>query len=342
MRKMLNFDSFTLVPTYSDIYSRGEVDVSSTINGVRSSLPIINANMLSLCTPCMISRLYNHNTFSSYHRFFNSLDDRKQTIVSIIENNIEKSNILKTDLELDSFFQRFYVSLGTKMSEECDFVDWLYINGIKNVIIDVNHGHHVMVKDMIRFIKDNYIDMNVMAGNVCSVDGISYLSDCGADIIKVGNSFGFSCSTIKASGFGISSIHAAKEYREKTGNWDTNLCMDGGIREVADIAKALIWGNVVMIGKLFAGCDESFGNNKIVNGEMFKEYYGNASFQCKKIINQDHVKNIEGVTKLVPYVGCIDDVLKSIKEGLQSAFSFVGARNLSEYQSKTINQILMV
>ena len=339
---MLNFDSFTLVPTYSDITSRSEVDISSIINGVRSNLPIINANMLSLCTPNMVSKLYNYNTFSSYHRFFDCIDTKKQTIISIIENNIEKTQSLKKDNELDTFLERFYISLGTKMSEEVPFIDWLYINGIRNVIIDVNHGHHIMVKEMIGFIKSSYPDMIIMAGNVCSVDGISYLRDCGADIIKVGNSFGFSCSTIKATGFGVNSIHAAKEFREKTSDWDTALCMDGGIREVADIAKALIWGNIVMCGKLLAGCDESFGERKMINGECFKEYYGNASFQCKKIINQDHIKNIEGVTKFVPYTGSIDNELRSIKEGLQSAFSFVGARNLQEYQAKAVGQILML
>ena len=109
MTKMLNFDSFTLVPTYSDITSRSEVDISSTINGVRSNLPIINANMLSLCTPDMISKLYNYNTFSSYHRFFDSVDTKKQTIISIIEKNIEKTQSLKKDSELDTFFERFYV-----------------------------------------------------------------------------------------------------------------------------------------------------------------------------------------------------------------------------------------
>jgi IMP dehydrogenase/GMP reductase len=330
MNKMLNFDSFTLIPTYSDIESRSEVDVSTNICEIKSNLAIINANMLSISTKEMVNELYKYNTISSYHRFFNSMENR-----------------IKTMEELKDYKDKIFISIGTK-KEEYDCVKILNEIGYKNIIVDVNHGHHKMVKDIIKHIKNNYPDMVVMAGNVSSVNGILFLQDAGVDIIKIGNSFGFSCTTIKQTGFGAHPIDTAIKYdkyiNKKNKTQKAKLCIDGGIRNVSDIAKSLIFGDIVMLGRMFAGSNESFG--KIIdsgNGMRAKEYFGNASVKTKQVMDEEnHVKNIEGTTKLVPLTGPLNNTLKSIKEGLQSAFSFVGARNLKEYQEKAKNQILMV
>jgi len=325
MNRMLTFDSFTLIPTYSDVESRNDVDVSTEICGVKSDIPIINANMLSICSDNMIAALNKNNIFSSYHRFFTSPENRNETILSLKE-----------------FKDKMFVSIGIK-KEEYDYVFKLYKAGFKNVLIDVNHGHHKMVKYMIKHIKDNCPNMLVMAGNVSSVDGILFLQDAGADVIKIGNSFGFSCSTLKATSFGCHPIHVAKTFREMYPFNGSKLCLDGGIRGVGDIAKSLIFGDMVMLGKMFAGCDESFGKT-IITGELkkMKEYYGNASKKTKEVIDGgNHVRYIEGTTKLVSCIGPIQNTLQSIKDGLKSAYSFVGARTIKEYQEKAKHQILM-
>jgi IMP dehydrogenase len=317
---MYTFDSVTLVPGYSEINSRSEVDVSTTIKGVKSAIPIINANMHAICTPEMMYALSRNNSFCSYHRFFKSEEHRDQTL------NLVKAN---TSNEL------FYPSIGV---QPIDFklVDQLTKNGFKNIIVDVNHGHHIKVKKIIGYIKHHYPETTVMAGNVSTNDGIKYLKDCGADIVKVGNSFGFSCTTLPSTGFGVHPFHAAKVYREETGDYDVSICIDGGIKNVSDIAKGLIYGNIVMIGKMFAGTKESHG--KFITGTT-KEYYGNASVVTKAALNS-HVKYIEGGVKAVDYIGTVEELLKIIKEGLQSSFSFVGASNLEEYQRKAANNIL--
>ena len=327
---MLTFDSFTLIPSYSDISSRNEVDVSTDICGIKSDLPIINANMLSICTPEMIDVLSNkYNTFSSYHRFFETIDAKKKTLLKIIEQNPNSR-------------KHFWMSVGVK-KEEYEFVGWLNDVGIKNVIVDVNHGHHKMVGDVIKHIKSNYKDIRIIVGNVSSNDGIKFLRDNGADVVKCGNSYGHSCSTIKQSGFGVHPMYVIKTYREQTNDWDTNLCPDGGIRVAADIAKCLIYGNVVMIGSMLAGSDESYGTKISHDGFLYRQFYGNASIRTKQVASEEnHVKFVEGTTRLVPCTGSIENTLKDIKEGLQSAFSFVGARNLKEYQQKATNQMLYV
>jgi len=317
---MFTFDSITLVPGYSEINSRSEVDISTTIKGVKSAVPVINANMHAICTPEMMFSLSENNTFCSYHRFFKNPEHRTQTL---------KTVKLNTKNEL------FFPSIGVQQ-DDYKLIDELAAIGFKNVIVDVNHGHHIKVKKIVQHIKNKYPDFIVMAGNVSTNDGISFLKDCGADIIKVGNSFGFSCTTLPSTGFGVHAFHAAKTYREKTGDWDIAICIDGGIREISDIAKSLIYANMVMIGKLFAGTKQSHG--KFITGTT-KEYYGNASVVTKEASNS-HVKYIEGGIKQVNYIGEVDDLLRIIKEGLQSSFSFVGAANLEEYQRKAANNIL--
>jgi IMP dehydrogenase len=237
-----------------------------------------------------------------------------------------------------------WMSLGTK-EEEHEFINWLYDNKIYKVIIDVNHGHHKAVKDMIVWIKKNYPGMTIMAGNVSSSEGIAFLKDAGADIIKIGNSFGASCTTIKATGFGVHPMHVAKAYREDTNDWDIPLCLDGGIRDVADIVKCLIYGNLVMLGKMFAGCDESGCEKVVSNYTLYKRYFGNASL-LTKVINapnlENHVRYIEGKSTLVESTGRLDNTMYSIIDGIRSGFSFVGARNLDEFQRIAPKQILYV
>lgn len=326
---MITFDSFTLIPQYSDINSRNEVDLSTTICNTKIDLPIINANMLSICTPEMVNILSNKaNTFSSYHRFFNSIETKKATILNVSKINKDK----------------FWMSIGTK-EEEYDFVDWLYDHDIKNVILDVNHGHHKTVGNMINFIIKNYPSMKIMAGNVSSTAGIKYLKDCGAHLIKCGNSGGSACTTAFSTGFYGHCLHVIKSYREDTGDWETKLCGDGGFKSVSDIAKCLIWGDLVMLGGMLAGSDESYGTKIYVNGSFKKEYYGNASAKTKMVSNdENHIKFVEGTTKLVDYTGPLTKTLDGISDGLKSALSFVNARNLSQYKANVLNSnsILMI
>jgi IMP dehydrogenase len=291
--------------------------------------------MLSICTPEMSFKLSNDfNTLSSYHRFFQTIDNRKQVLTKI------KNSLNNKDL--------FFVSIGTK-PEEYNFIDWLAENKFKSIIIDVNHGHHKMVADILTHIKKYYCDhFTIMAGNVSSVEGIKFLKHYGADVIKIGNSFGGVCTTIKVSGVGVHPIHTTREYRKSTGDWNTKLCVDGGIRNVADIAKSLIWGDFVMLGSMLAGSDESYGeliqeSSNGVYSRKVKQLFGNASLKTKQTIDsENHVRYVEGITKLVPYTGPLGLTLNQIIDGLQSSFSFMNARNMKEYKLKAENQVLYV
>ena len=328
---MLTFDDFTITPQYSDIESRSQVNISTTISDITSDLPIINSNMLAICTPEMIIKLINdYNTFASYHRFFESDEIRKAKLLQI-------QKVIKEERR-----NKFFISIGTK-KEEYDFVEWLIDNHFTSIIIDVNHGHHKMVADMLKYIKTKFQDTTVMSGNVSTTSGIKFLADNGADIIKVGNSGGSVCSTRTMTSVYVHSFHAVKQYRDDTKDNNTCLIVDGGVRDVSDIAKSLIYANAAMLGKMMAGCNESYGTKVDTNGASFKEFYGNASAKTKQSVTEDgHISHVEGVTKLIPCTGPMKNILKDIREGLQSAFSFVGARNVQEYKENVQKSILMI
>lgn len=102
---------------------------------------------------------------------------------------------------------------------------------------------------------------------------------------------------------------------------------------MSEISQSLVFADLVMIGRMFAGTKES--NGKFLSG-VSKEYYGNASVLTKAVDHDtNHIRYIEGEVKAVPFIGHMKDVLISIKDGLQSAFSFSGAANLKEFQAKT-------
>jgi len=334
---MLTFDSFTLIPAYSEIESRSSgVDISSLLvdgNGkvlTNLYIPVINANMHSICTEELVDKLLVEGAAASYHRFFRTQEERNQTLLRVLKNRRNREEL-----------SRFYPSIGVQ-KEDYEFVDWLVDQGTKNVIVDVNHGHHKLVGDILKYIRDTHPKLTIMAGNVSSTDGIKYLRDRGAHIIKIGNSFGSVCSTRFATGVGVHCLHVAKTYRDDTNDWDTLLCLDGSIEHASDIAKCMIWGNMVMVGKMFAACDESYGRTVMVDNQKFKDYWGNASIVAKQVVSKEdnHVRHIEGVSKLIPASGPIQKTLDGIIDGIQSSFSFMGARNLTEFQMTAPKQIL--
>jgi hypothetical protein len=172
---MLTFDSITLVPAYSEIRSRSTIDLSFSIKGRTSQLPIINANMLAICSKNLVKSLTDdYQTFASYHRFFKTEEEKISTL-RLIEMTLLSPSL-------------FWASIGVQ-DYDYPFVEELIKHNIKNIIVDVNHGHHILVGKMLDFIRKNFSDdILIMAGNVSSNDGIKYLLDHGADIIKIGNS----------------------------------------------------------------------------------------------------------------------------------------------------------
>jgi len=163
--KSYTFDDLLLIPRYSDISSRSNVDISTTIKSIKYNTPLIPANMKTIISKDMINAFYNNKSLSIMHRF------------SPIEEQLELINSLNIDKNYLS------VSIGTKSEDYTNIQKFLDV-GISIFTIDIAHAHSKQTADIINFLKK--YDTTIIAGNVASVDGARFLWQNGADVIKVG------------------------------------------------------------------------------------------------------------------------------------------------------------
>ncbi len=224
--------------------------------------------------------------------------------------------------------------------------------GADAIVIDVAHGHTTMCIETIKKLKNLYgDDVQVVAGNVATAEGVEDLASAGADAVKVGVGPGSVCTTRIVAGVGVPQLSAILECGEAAEKMDIPIIADGGIRESGDIVKALAAGaSSVMIGRLLAGTDESPGTIIVKNGRRYKIYRGMASiyamlgrefrsreeFSEALIDSSEYSYYAEGVEAYVPYTGSASEMIKKLLAGLRSGMSYLGARTIDEMKRNSI------
>jgi IMP dehydrogenase/GMP reductase len=215
--------------------------------------------------------------------------------------------------------------------------------GQKFFCLDVAHGAQTQVAEQTIRFKKNYPDLWLMVGNFGSPESIvQFLDTCQyyehfyqPNAIKVGIGPGSACTTRIKTGVGypqLSAINDIKNTFEDLYKDAPAIIADGGIKTPGDVAKALACGaNAVMIGGMLAGTDETPGEIIQVHDKQFKQYRGSASKESYETQGKDW-DCAEGESFTVQYKGSALNVLKDIEGGLKSAFSYVGAKNLKEFQ----------
>ncbi|HRX76876.1 MAG TPA: IMP dehydrogenase, partial [Candidatus Cloacimonadota bacterium] len=150
----------------------------------------------------------------------------------------------------------------------------LALAGVDLIVIDTAHGHHIHIHDALQKVKAS-VNTEILAGNVATAKACRYLIDNGADAVKVGIGPGSICTTRVVAGIGVPQLSAIMDCAEEADKSGIAVIADGGIKFSGDIVKAIAGGaGAVMIGSLFAGCDESPGESIIYNGRRFKSYRG--------------------------------------------------------------------
>ena len=213
-------------------------------------------------------------------------------------------------------------------------------NGAKIICIDVAHGHHVLVKEAIRKLKNELNSVHIMAGNVATARAFEDLSNWGADSIKVGIGGGSICSTRIQTGHGVSALQSVMDCSSVSVKTGTKLIADGGIKNSGDIVKALAAGaDFVMLGSLLAGTQESPGDVINTPNGKFKTYRGMASKEAQRDW-KGSTSSREGISTHIPFKGNVDEILEELSVGIRSGFSYTGARTLPELHefSKFIKQ----
>ncbi len=223
-----------------------------------------------------------------------------------------------------------------------DRVDELVKAHVDVIVIDTAHGHSANVLKTFALVKEKYPDLQVIAGNVATGEATKALIDCGVDAVKVGIGPGSICTTRVVAGIGVPQITAIMDCYDMAKQYNTPIIADGGIKFSGDITKAIAAGaNVVMLGGLLAGCDESPGSFELYQGRKYKVYRGMGSLAAmengsKDRYFQENAKKLvpEGVEGRVAYKGTVEDTIFQLVGGLRSGMGYCGAKTIEELKEK--------
>lgn len=231
-------------------------------------------------------------------------------------------------------------------ADTMDRVSALLHAGVDVIIVDTAHGHSVGVMDMVKSIKKQHPDCELIAGNVGTAAATKDLIKTGIDGIKVGIGPGSICTTRVIAGVGIPQVTAVYECSKVASRSHIPLIADGGIKQTGDIAKAIAAGaDSVMIGSLFAGVEESPGEKILLEGRSYKVYRGMGSLGAMQRGSSDRYfqdaedglpKLVpEGIEGRVPYKGPLSDTVYQMVGGLRSAMGYCGCRTIADMKRVT-------
>ncbi len=211
------------------------------------------------------------------------------------------------------------------------------------IVVDTAHGHSSGVLEAVKKIKSEYPDLQVIAGNIATGEAALDLIKAGVDAIKVGIGPGSICTTRVVTGIGVPQITAIMNCAKVAKEHGIPVIADGGIKYSGDITKAIACGaDIIMVGSLFAGTNESPGEEELYEGRRFKVYRGMGSMGAMNAGSKDRyfqegAKKLvpEGVEGRVPYRGPLGDVAYQLMGGLRAGMGYVGAANIKELQKKS-------
>lgn len=224
-------------------------------------------------------------------------------------------------------------------------VDALHKAGVDLIVIDTAHGFSQMVLDAVRTVKERFPGLELMAGNIATAEAAEALITAGVDAIKVGIGPGSICTTRVVAGVGVPQITAISECARVARQYNVPLIADGGVKYSGDITKAIAAGaDVVMIGSLFAGTEESPGDTILYQGRAYKTYRGMGSIGAMKEGSKDRYfqSEVESETKLVPegiegrvpMRGPLSATIHQLMGGLRAGMGYTGCRTVKELQQK--------
>jgi len=211
------------------------------------------------------------------------------------------------------------------------------------VVIDTAHGHSKGVMNIAREVKEHFPGIELVVGNIGTVQAARDLANIGVDAVKVGVGPGSICTTRVIAGIGIPQLSAIYEVAKGLNGTGIPVIADGGIRYTGDIVKAIAAGaHSIMAGSTFAGVDESAGETIIFEGRKYKTYRGMGSIEAMQKGSKDRyfqdmeddIKKFvpEGIIGRVPYKGGLSEVIHQMVGGLRAGMGYTGSENISDLQ----------
>ena len=312
----LAFEDILLIPKKSEISSRSEINISSTLRNENFNLPIISSPMDTVTEANMASAMSLVGGLGIVHRY-NSIEDQVALVRDAVVNVASRAGL----------------AVGVSGDFESRAAAG-FDAGARIICIDVAHGHHSLVERAIKTLRDTFAEeICIIAGSVATAEGFADLSNWGADAVRVGVGGGSICSTRVQTGHGVPTFQSILACKYSEG--DAKIIADGGIKTSGDIVKSLAAGaDFVMLGSMLAGTDESPGEVfTSADNKSYKVYRGMASREAQKDWRGEP-RSLEGISTTIPYKGPVTPILMELAQGIRSGLSYSGARSIKEFQDK--------
>jgi IMP dehydrogenase len=336
MRNSLTYDDIQLVPQYSTVPSRTQIDLKTLVSRRYGILnPIVASPMDTVCGLEMAYKIFLLGGVGCIHRF-NSIEEQSEIIKELNHriyseewgNQFEAWGVMLDNWHSEIPHVPIMASIGVSESDK-DRAKSLVDNGCNIIVIDVAHGHHKNVETMLGWLKSNLDDkVDIIAGNIATKEAAQELESWGADGLRVGIGGGSLCTTRVKTGFGVPNVSCLEDIVSVA---KTPVMADGGIRSSGDISKALAIGaSSVMLGSLIAGTDEAPGQIVETQKGLYKRYRGSASLETK-VTHGQKARNVEGESTTIPYKGGVKFIVNGLIDGVKSALSYGGAQTLEDF-----------
>ena len=271
--------------------------------------------------------------------------DNDHTLVGLITFRDITKHTTKPNSNKDQFGRLRVAAAVGVTPDVLDRVEALHKAGVDSIVIDTAHGHTKGVAEVVKKLKEKFISLDLVVGNIATGKAAKYLADIGADAVKVGIGPGSICTTRVIAGVGYPQLSAIIEVRKALEGTDIPIIADGGIRYTGDIPKAIAAGaDAVMLGSLLAGTKESPGETVIFEGRKYKTYRGMGSVEAMKMGSKDRyfqdveddLKKLvpEGIVGRVPYKGDLDESIHQFIGGLRAGMGYCGSKDIETLKQK--------
>lgn len=335
----LTFDDVLLVPQYSEI-TPDMADVSTKLtNTFKMNVPFLSAAMDTVSEHKLVTALALAGGLGVIHKNMSIADQAKEVeMVKNYEFDNEKNKRVLTD-------KKGRLCVGAAIGVTADMMDRVHAlmdAGVDVFVLDSAHGDSKNIINAIKNLRLEYPSMELIAGNVATYEGALDLMKAGASAVKVGMGPGSICTTRIIAGIGVPQLQAVMDCARASKEMNVPIIADGGIKYSGDVVKALAAGaNTVMLGGLFATCEEAPGDIYESNGKKYRTYRGMGSIEAMakgstdRYFQTGHKKFVaEGVQGIVEVKTTVEELVFQLVGGLKAGMGYCGSKDIPTLQEK--------
>lgn len=335
----LTFDDVLLVPQYSEI-TPDMVDVSTKLtNTFKMNVPFLSAAMDTVSEHKLVTALALAGGLGVIHKNMSIADQAKEVeMVKNYEFDNEKYKRVLID-------KKGRLCVGAAIGVTADMMDRVHAlmdAGVDVFVLDSAHGDSKNIINAIKNLRLEYPSMELIAGNVATYEGALDLMKAGTSAVKVGMGPGSICTTRIIAGIGVPQLQAVMDCARASKEMNVPIIADGGIKYSGDVVKALAAGaNTVMLGGLFATCEEAPGDIYESNGKKYRTYRGMGSIEAMakgstdRYFQTGHKKFVaEGVQGIVEVKTTVEELVFQLIGGLKAGMGYCGSKDIPTLQEK--------